>query len=117
MIRIAPVCEAEIDAVATVGPAAYAAAHHYLWPDPADLADLAGHLQSFGAAAVRNFLAQEGARIWLARVAGRPVGFLSLLPLTRPGLRQGKGCRDTAHLPASRGAGAGDRADVACARD
>lgn len=55
-----------------VGPASYAAAYGYLWPEPAPLMR---YLEGFGEAAVRSAMADENTAFWLAERDDVAVGF------------------------------------------
>ena len=55
-----------------VGPASYAAAYGYLWPNPAPLMQ---HLESYGEAAVRSAMEDANTKFWLAEGDGTAVGF------------------------------------------
>lgn len=68
--------EEDLARLSVVGPAAYAAAYHHMWPSAADMVP---HLETFGEPALREFLAQPGASLWLAETEGMPLGFLSML--------------------------------------
>lgn len=107
MISIRPTENEDIVAIGIIGPAAYAAAYHALWPNPADLAC---HLHSFGPPAVAAFLANPNAHIWVAEESGVAVGFLSLLldspePIT--GASGGAEIPRIFLLPGARGSGIG----------
>ena len=109
MVSIRLATRADCDNLGIIGPAAYAAAYAYLWRDPAALAE---HLESFGPAGVAEFLAQPGARIWLAEHEERAIGFLSLLPNSlEPVARTPRGAEIPRIflLPGARGKGVGQR--------
>ena len=55
-----------------VGPASYAAAYGYLWPEPAPLMQ---YLESYGEAAVRSAMEDENTKFWLAEADGTAIGF------------------------------------------
>lgn len=75
-IVVRPAREKDLARLGVVGPAAYAAAYHHMWPSAADMVP---HLETFGEPALREFLAQPGASLWLAEAEGMPLGFLSML--------------------------------------
>ena len=66
----------DADRLGSVGPAAYAAAYGDLWDDGAALARW---LDTYGAAAMSDFLAREETRIWVAEIGGEIVGFLTMI--------------------------------------
>lgn len=74
-ITISQATPADLDALGAVAPAAYLAAYDYLWEELPGLVD---HLQTFGATAFREFLADTRNRLWIASHSGRVVGFLSM---------------------------------------
>ena len=55
-----------------VGPASYAAAYGYLWPEPGPLMQ---YLESYGEAAVRSAMEDENTKFWLAEADGTAIGF------------------------------------------
>jgi GNAT superfamily N-acetyltransferase len=75
-VLIRRVEERDFPQLGFVAPAAYAAAYHYLWEDPAELAR---HLETFSEAGFREFAARADAHLWLAEAEGMPLGFLSML--------------------------------------
>lgn len=109
MISIREANDADAEALGIIGPAAYAAAYHALWPNAADLAR---HLCSFGASAVAAFMAQPNGRIWLAEEGGEAIGFLSLLLGSPEPVRKAPGGAEIPRiflLPGARGKGVGRR--------
>lgn len=64
-------------ALGLAGVAAYAETYARLWDDPAAYLD---QLATFAEPAFAAQLADECARVWLAEVRGRTVGFLTLAP-------------------------------------
>ncbi|AWV25825.1 hypothetical protein CD187_06080 [Citrobacter youngae] len=59
-----------------VGPAAYAATYHYLWSDSVALAH---QLDTFSKSAFLVLLKRDDSRIWVAEIAGKIIGFLTML--------------------------------------
>jgi GNAT superfamily N-acetyltransferase len=73
-----------------IGPASYAAAYGYLWPDPAQLAT---HLASFGEASVREGMARDDTRFWLVESGGTAIGFAMVVrPSENPTTSRSNGC-------------------------
>ncbi|MCA3567067.1 GNAT family N-acetyltransferase [Bradyrhizobium sp.] len=73
---IRPAGADDCDQLGVIGPAAYAEAYCYLWSDPAAYAV---QLTTFGRDAFALLHARPDARIWVAEVGGRIVGFLSMI--------------------------------------
>ncbi|TCV66783.1 ribosomal protein S18 acetylase RimI-like enzyme [Neorhizobium sp. R1-B] len=76
---------ADVDSLAIIGPAAYAASYSYLWDNGAEFA---GHLATFGNRAFEKFLERTDTQLWVAEIDGSIVGFLSMIigsqnPITR----------------------------------
>ncbi|MEM8696982.1 MAG: GNAT family N-acetyltransferase [Pseudomonadota bacterium] len=106
--RIRQAGEADAAQLGIVGPAAYAAAYGYLWPEPEPLMR---HLESFGEAAVRSAM-EEGALFWLAESDGTAIGFaMAIGGSSNPetGSETGIELRRMYLLPNVRGSGLGKR--------
>ncbi|EKT4505027.1 GNAT family N-acetyltransferase [Pseudomonas putida] len=73
-VRRATVDDAE--ALGVIGPAAYAAAYHYLW---SDCVALAQQLDTFSSSAFLRLLQRADSRLWVAEVDGVVVGFLTMI--------------------------------------
>jgi GNAT superfamily N-acetyltransferase len=106
-VAIRPAAAADLPMLGIIGPAAHAAAYHYLWPEPSGLSR---RLETFGEAAMRDFLARPGAHVWLAEWDGAAVGFLTMLigspdPIERRG--NGAEIPRIFLLPSARGLGIG----------
>ncbi len=67
---------ADVDALAVIGPAAYAASYSYLWDNGSQFAE---HLATFGSQAFEEFLARADTELWVAQMEGSIVGFLSMI--------------------------------------
>ncbi|WP_105382355.1 GNAT family N-acetyltransferase [Neorhizobium alkalisoli] len=67
---------ADVDVLAVIGPAAYAASYGYLWNDGSRFAE---HLVTFGSQAFEEFLARADTELWVAQMGGSIVGFLSMI--------------------------------------
>jgi GNAT superfamily N-acetyltransferase len=92
-----------------VGPASYAAAYGYLWPEPAPLMR---HLQTYGEAAVRAAMEDANTAFWLAETDGVAAGFaMAVRGSENPetGSRSGVELRRMYLLPNVRGGGLGKR--------
>lgn len=92
-----------------VGPASYAAAYGYLWPEPEPLMQ---HLESFGEAAVRSAMEDDRVAFWLAESNGVAVGFaMAIRGSENPetGSDTGVELRRMYLLPNVRGSGLGKR--------
>ena len=74
-MSVRPATAADLPALGTIGPAAYAEAYGGWWTTAAGLAR---HLESFAAPAFAALLADPGVRLWVAEQDGAVVGFLSL---------------------------------------
>jgi ribosomal protein S18 acetylase RimI-like enzyme len=75
-LAVRPATMADAPALGVIGPATYAASYGYLWDDPLALSE---QLHTFSADAFRDFISQESTRLWIAEMAGRPVGFLTMV--------------------------------------
>lgn len=68
--------EHDAETLGVIGPAAYAAAYHYLWND---CVALAHQLDTFSKSAFLELLQRDNTRIWVAEIAGKMVGFLIMI--------------------------------------
>ncbi len=66
----------DAETLGVVGPAAYAAAYHYLW---SDCVALAHQLDTFSKSAFLVLLQRDNSRVWVAEISGKIVGFLTML--------------------------------------
>ena len=66
----------DAETLGVVGPAAYAATYHYLW---SDCVALAHQLDTFSKSAFLVLLQRDESRVWIAEIAGKVVGFLTML--------------------------------------
>lgn len=73
--RVRVATAADVDALGTVGPLAYAQAYGDWWVDKRALAE---HARSFEAAAFAALLAEPHVGVWIAEQNGLPVGFLTM---------------------------------------
>ncbi|MGP1352892.1 MAG: GNAT family N-acetyltransferase [Parasphingopyxis sp.] len=92
-----------------VGPASYAAAYGYLWPEPAPLMR---HLETYGEAAVRSAMEDENTAFWVAESDGVAVGFAMAVRGSKnpsTGSESGVELRRVYVLPNVRGSGLGKR--------
>jgi len=106
-IRRARVDDAK--ALGVIGPAAYAAAYHYLW---SDCVALAQQLDTFSTSAFLILLRRTDTRLWVAEVSGVVVGFLTMTVESRnPITHEGRGAEISRIylLPGSQKSGLGFR--------
>ncbi len=75
MRRVRVATAADVDALGTIGPLAYAQAYGAWWVDKAALAL---HARSFDAAAFTILLADPRISVWIAERGDDPVGFLTM---------------------------------------
>ncbi|CAI1879483.1 GNAT family N-acetyltransferase [Serratia nevei] len=66
----------DAETLGVVGPAAYAAAYHYLW---SDVVALTHQLNTFSKSAFLALLQRPDSRVWVAEIEGEIVGFLTML--------------------------------------
>ncbi|QPG62857.1 GNAT family N-acetyltransferase [Pseudomonas sp. BIGb0427] len=76
VVKIRRACVDDAEVLGVIGPAAYAAAYHYLWND---CVALAHQLDTFSTSAFLMLLRQDESRLWVAEVAGVVVGFLTMM--------------------------------------
>lgn len=74
-ITISRATEADAAEIGIIGPASYAAAYAADWDDPVAFMK---QVSTFGAEAVKAFIARTDARVWIARQDGVAVGFLTM---------------------------------------
>lgn len=92
-----------------VGPASYAAAYGYLWPEPEPLMR---HLESYGQAAVLSSMELDETAFWLAESNDIAVGFAMAIRASKnpkTGSETGVELRRVYLLPNVRGSGVGKR--------
>ncbi|MEO1167465.1 MAG: GNAT family N-acetyltransferase [Pseudomonadota bacterium] len=90
-----------------VGPASYAAAYGYLWPEPAPLMR---HLETYGEAAVRSAMEDANTAFWLVESDGVAAGFAMAVRGSKnpeTGRESGVELRRMYLLPNVRGGGLG----------
>jgi diamine N-acetyltransferase len=75
MLAIRRATPSDIPALGLIGPVAYAEAYGDWWETPAAYY---AYLEGFSTTAFERFFALPEARVWVAEMAGAPVGFLTM---------------------------------------
>ncbi|MEL5576499.1 GNAT family N-acetyltransferase [Serratia marcescens] len=66
----------DAETLGVIAPATYAAAYHYLW---SDCIALTHQLDTFSKSAFLLLLQRADSRVWVAEIAGKIIGFLTML--------------------------------------